>query len=795
VKACLEAAPARAWLQVAQAALSPERQAVVDTIPAFLDLRTLDGNAALARHDGRTLAAPVLTPDDIAVITFTSGSTGKPKAVEGKHGPLTHFLPWLQEKFGFTEQDRFCMLSGLAHDPLQRDMFTSLCLGASLHIPQEQGISIAHLTPAMSQILADVPEGAELPALRRVFLVGDVLTRRDVQRLQSLAPNVKVVNYYGSTETQRSVSYYEVEHETPSQALREIIPLGSGIPDVQLLLMNTAGQQAGIGEHGEVYMRSANMARGYRADEALTQQRFIVNPFTGNARDRLYRTGDLGRYLPNGMVECLGRADTQVKVRGFRVELGHIESLLGQHDAVREAIVVIRGGANGDKQLVAYVVPNGRAPSVGELRGYLRNSLPDYMQPGAFVFLDSLPLTPNGKVNRGALPAPEFSHDEVAYLAPRTEIEAVLAGIWQELLGLERVGVLDNFFSLGGHSLLGIKLMARIEKAFGCRLPVSQIFLAPSIAALSQRISASDPSCRMLVPLRPQGEDVPVFLIHPLGGEVSAYADLVAAIDENHPVYGIQSAMVAGATIEPYDIDTVCAAYVAEIQSVQPEGPYCLGGWSLGGTLALRCAHQLEQKGHAVRWVALLDTAYRAGRVIAPLTLEQHIGNYLDIAREDILSVYGADAVALQERIRAYVATAGAEKLAHMLQHEQDNLAQELQFELGIQAYLLRDYEVARGNISLASGFQPDVLDAPIHAFWAEHTVEEGVDTSAWRAFTQEPEQSEVHVFPGRHLSFAFGDNANEIGALLNRFLRLEPAIETMDKLPRIAANENGPLS
>lgn len=787
LKACLEAAPAKAWIQVAPGLHSEERRAVIATVPVLLDLSDIDSDGFLEKHAGQAATLVPLTADDIAVISFTSGSTGKPKAVEGRHGPLTHFLPWLQSNFSLGEDDRYSMLSGLAHDPLQRDIFTALCTGASLHIPHprmihsttlagwmhEHGVTVSHLTPAMSQVLADAPEGLALPSLRRVFLVGDILTRRDVKRLQHLAPAVNIVNYYGSTETQRSVSYYDVAAETPAQALREVIPLGRGIGDVQLLVLNRTGRQAGIGEHGEVYMRSSHMARGYRGDTELTRQRFLTNPFGADDddhADRLYRTGDLGRYLPDGMVECLGRADTQVKLRGFRVELGHIESLLGQHEQVREAIVVIRNSSVGEKLLVAYVVPVNEPPAITDLRDYLRRQLPDYMQPTFFVFLEKLPLTPNGKVNRGALPAPALLDSETAYVAPRNSVEEALVAIWQELLGLDRVGIHDNFFSLGGHSLLAIKLMARIEKHFGVRLPVSQVFLAPSIGLMAESISTKDQH-RLIVPMRQQGEGAPLFLIHPAGGEIFAYTDLVSNLNAGYPIYAIQSAAVAGVDLTPYDIDTVCAAYVNEMLALQKSGAFHLGGWSLGGTLALRCAHMLEQLGHVVNWVLLLDTVYRDGRVTEPMSLATHIENYLDFADEDVQALYGDDGLYLQQRIRAYVTDYGYERLIQMLYKEPEVLEKELGFGRAAQAFFMREYTVTRDNIYLASGFKPNLLAAPIHTFWAEQTLLEGVDGTAWQPFTSAAERGAMHVLPGRHISFAFGENAVEIAQIVNSLM------------------------
>ena len=359
-------------------------------------------------------------PDTLAYLSFTSGTTGTPKAVMGRHSSLTHFTPWLAAEFGLSAADRFSLLSGLAHDPLHRDVFTPLQLGASVVAPEpdevgtpgylarwlcEAGVTVVHLTPAMGQLLADTSEGERMDSLRRAFFVGDVLRRGDVQRLAALAPNLRVVNYYGSTETQRAVSYHVVD---PEAEQKEVIPLGRGIPGVQLLVRNAAGQLAGIGEVGEIWLRSPHLAAGYLGDAALSASRFVTNPWTGQPRDRLYRTGDLGRYRPDGEVEPMGRADQQVKVRGFRVELGEVESALASHPAIREAAVITREKGAGDRRLVAYWVPveGSIEPDTAALRLHLKALLPEYMVPSAYVRLDRLPLTANGKLDRRALPEP-----------------------------------------------------------------------------------------------------------------------------------------------------------------------------------------------------------------------------------------------------------------------------------------------------------------------------------------------------------------------------------------------------
>ncbi len=494
-----------AWLRVAAAGPVPtEIESELDTIGCACRL-TLP-----ARADDPGFLADVpskppgveVGPDDVAYVAFTSGSTGVPKGVLGRHGSLSHFIPWLCRRFELSAGDRFSMLSGLAHDPLHRDLFTPLQTGAAVVIPdpetmdepgrlaawmRREAVTVAHLTPALGQVLTtEAPNGPriEVPSLRYAFLVGDVLTRRDVARLRRLAPGVTCVNYYGSTETQRAVGYHVAEED----GSKEIFPLGRGIPDVQILVLNPAGAFAGIGEVGEISMRSPHIALGYLGDPQLTSERFVAD---------LYRTGDLGRYLPNGEAVFVGRADTQVKIRGFRIELGEIESVLGGFPGVREAVVIARQDRGAESYMAAYVVPApGVALAARELRAFLRERLPDSMVPATFTLLGELPLTPNRKVDRKALPAPDRGEGEATFVAPETDLEREIATVWQEVLGLDRVGAHDNFFEVGGHSLLLVRLHARLQAALKVDLSLMDLFSHPNVHAQAEHIRSRETGAR-----------------------------------------------------------------------------------------------------------------------------------------------------------------------------------------------------------------------------------------------------------------------------------------------------------
>jgi acyl-coenzyme A synthetase/AMP-(fatty) acid ligase len=503
---------------------------------------------ALPPAAGDGIEAVEIGPDDPALVAFTSGSTGAPKGIVGRHGPLSHFLPWQCAELDLGESDVFSLLSGLAHDPLQRDLFTPLSLGASIAVPDpidvatpgrlaawmaERGVSVAHLTPAMGQLIAESAElsasrgvPVAVPSLRRALLVGDALTRLDVARLERIAPNLVCINLYGSTETQRAVAYHVVERSlkkgevssaperlaaaegarrseeadatSPGAAQREILPLGRGMKDVQLLVLDSEGRPVGFGEVGEIAVRSPHLAAGYLGDLELTRQKFVPAPqaaTSGDASDRMYKTGDLGRYRLDGEVEFFARADAQVKIRGFRIEPGEIEAALARHPGVREAVVVARqdgtgseGGA-GAKRLVAYYVvpPGAPAPTAEELGEFLRARLPEYMVPALWMALDRLPLTPNGKIDRRALPAPRAAANAAAeYVAPRTDTERTIAEVWREVLSVDRVGRHDKFFALGGHSLLLVRAHGRLAERLGREIAVIDLFRHPDVASLGR---------------------------------------------------------------------------------------------------------------------------------------------------------------------------------------------------------------------------------------------------------------------------------------------------------------------
>ncbi|MEM8859858.1 MAG: amino acid adenylation domain-containing protein [Chloroflexota bacterium] len=584
--------------------------------------------------------APVvdIVPEDTAYVAFTSGSTGLPKGVLGRHGSLSHFLPWQIERFSLSETDRFSMLSGISHDPLQRDIFTALWVGGVLCIPDPdkiglpqylstwmdlQQISFAHMTPPMCQILTEsTVEGTRLTHLRYVFFVGDKLTRQDVAQLQAIAPNVTAINSYGATETQRAVGYHLVPPSGQTAQLdgKAVYPLGRGMPNVQLLVLNRAQKLAGISERGEIYVRSPHISGGYLGNDQLSVERFVANPFSQIETDRMYRTGDLGRYRPDGTVEFVGRADRQFKVRGFRVEPGEIEFLLTQFPGVSDAIVLpVQGKTEWGNSLAAYfTAEDSSAVLVEELKLFVNQSLPDHMLPASFTQLDAIPLTPNGKIDYGQLPEPTIQNQKEADLktGPLTDTETKLKDLWQELLAIERVGMHQSFFELGGHSLLAIRLFNRIHEVFEKQIPLTALFQAPSIRQLATLIDLHSANLELVtdddknlirIKMGSDEKRPPLFFVHGFGGGVLGYGELARLLGEDQTVFGLQAQGHDGLDQPDHELSQMASRYIDLIKSKQPEGPYYLGGYCYGGVVAYEIARQLEQQSEDVPFVGIFE--------------------------------------------------------------------------------------------------------------------------------------------------------------------------------------------
>ncbi len=444
--------------------------------------------------------------DSLAYVMYTSGSTGAPKGTSIVHRAIVRLVK--NTNFAsMTADETFLQLATLSFDASTLEIWGSLLNGGRLvifpaHKPsldelarfiEEQRITTLWLTAGLFHQMVDAfPES--LRGVRQLLAGGDVLSVSHVRRmLDLLPPGHTLINGYGPTENTTFTCCHPMRSDT---AIGATVPIGRPIANTQVYILDRAMRPVPVGVPGELHIGGDGLARGYWRQPELTAARFVPHPFSAEPEARLYKTGDLARYLTDGdpdggAIEFLGRLDNQVKIRGYRVEPGEIEARLEQHPAVQNAVVVAREDIPGDKRLVAYVVAQaGQQPTADLLREALQTALPDYMTPSAFVLLDAFPLTPNGKVNRNALPAPDWTHAAATHTAPRTTAEAMLAEIWQDVLGAPRVGVHDNFFALGGHSLLATRVISRAQQAFEVAIPLRAIFEAPTVAGLAAAIES-----------------------------------------------------------------------------------------------------------------------------------------------------------------------------------------------------------------------------------------------------------------------------------------------------------------
>ena len=450
---------------------------------------------------GESAANPDVAVDgeDLAYVIYTSGSTGRPKGVPNVHAAIRNRLLWMQDAYRLDGTDRVLQKTPFSFDVSVWEFFWPLMAGATLVVARPEGhkdsrylaetiraeaITTVHFVPSMLQVFLREPDAARCPSLRRVVCSGEALPR-DLQERFFATSDAALYNLYGPTEAAVDVTAWTCRSDGDPRP----VPIGFPIANTRMHVLDRYLQPVPVGVPGELHIGGRNLARGYLNRPRLTAEKFIPNPFEPGAR--LYRTGDLARYRDDGAIEYLGRLDHQMKLRGFRIELGEIESVLTGHPSVREALVVAREFGAGDVRLVAYVVAGAGPPGADELIGHLKQRLPEYMVPSAFVTLPALPLTPNGKVDRAALPEPELARPELhtPFVAPRDDLERSIAQVWCELLGVERVGADDNFFDLGGHSLLVSELRTRLAGMLGREVSMVELFQYPTVGSLAGYLS------------------------------------------------------------------------------------------------------------------------------------------------------------------------------------------------------------------------------------------------------------------------------------------------------------------
>ena len=559
---------------------------------------------------------------DLAYVMFTSGTTGQPKGVMVPHRGIVR-LVINPDYVDLGSEDVMLHYAPLSFDASTFEIWGALLNGARLVVAAgglldfaELGNLIAGhrvttlwLTAALFHQMVE-QQPLALAGVRQLLSGGDVLMPSRVREYLELPGHGRLINGYGPTESTTFTCCAAFDH--PNQ-IADRVTIGRPISGTRVYILDPRGRPVPTGVAGELYAGGDGLAIGYLKAPELTSERFVADPFSDDPGARLYRTGDLVRWRSDGNIDFLGRTDHQVKIRGYRIELGEIEHALRQCNGVSDAAVIPRVTDSGEKQLIAYLQPLSSTYPCGiTVRSELSAILPDYAIPAAFVRVDQLPLNSHGKLDRMALPGVEGAELSAGrgHVAARTELERRLVSIWQKLLGREEIGVHDNFFEIGGHSIQAARLASEIEKLVGQRLPISAFFQSPTIALLALRLVDERwvPAWNSLVPLQPFGSRPPLFLLHGWGGDVYAFIELARHLAPEQPVYGVQAAGLDGRQPKHTSVKEMAAHYVEEICSLQPEGPYHLCGFSLGGLIAYETAQQLRRQGKSVAVLALLDT-------------------------------------------------------------------------------------------------------------------------------------------------------------------------------------------
>ncbi|HJT20927.1 MAG TPA: amino acid adenylation domain-containing protein [Nitrospira sp.] len=560
---------------------------------------------------------PASTVEDIVYILYTSGSTGQPKGVAIRHRSLVNFLWSMKREPGCSATDIMLSLTTLSFDIAGLELYLPLLVGARVEIvPRHVSMegrrlaacikmvqpTLMQATPATWRLLLE--SGWEGSSTLTALCGGEALP---FDLASQLCARTKCLwNMYGPTETTIWSMIDRIEpHHTE-------IAIGRPIANTEIYLLDGHQQPVPLGVSGEIYIGGDGLAKGYHRRPDLTADRFVRHPFSNDPDARLYRTGDVARYREDGKLVHMGRMDHQVKVRGFRIELGEVESVLARHPKIAQAVVTAREDQYGLKQLAAYIVPRTQpAPAADELRAYLRAIVPEYMVPSFFVSLDKLPLTANKKIDVRALPAPAAPvHAAGAPFAfPRNAMEVQLTALWQQVLGIQEIGIHDNFFELGGHSLKAAQLFFHLETVFGKQLPLATLFQAPTIAQLADVLAQArwTPPWQSLVAIQPSGSATPLFVVPGVGGNVLVFARLAKLLGPEQPIYGLQARGLDGKETPFTSVPEMAAHYVEQIKRIQPTGPYFISGVCTGGLIAYEMVQQLSVEGQEAT-VFMMDT-------------------------------------------------------------------------------------------------------------------------------------------------------------------------------------------
>lgn len=715
-------------------------------------------------------------PSDLAYVIYTSGSTGTPKGVMIEHGAALNTVLDVNDTFGVTPEDRVLGLSAFNFDLSVYDVFGLLSAGGAVVLPgpdalreparwaqlaAEHRVTIWNSVPALMEMLADHLRGDVICGqlvVRVVMMSGDWIPVTLPDRIRDVLPDARLCSLGGATEASIWSISYPITDVDPAWSS---IPYGKPMRNQQMHVLNAALQPCPTWVPGQLYIGGAGVARGYFNDEAKTKASFIRHPVTG---ERLYRTGDLGRYLPDGNIEFLGREDFQVKINGYRVELGEVEAALLRCGGVRAAAVIASGERQGPKNLVAYVVAEpGTATGPGTISKTLRSELPAYLVPQHVVMLDQLPMTANGKLDKSALPAIGDAAKHSDQAPPADQAEADLVALWEEFFAARPIGVNTSFFDLGGDSLLAVRLMSRIRQTTGRSLPLSTLFRHPTIRLLAEAVRESGGAERRaaLVEVR-AGEAVPpVLLVHPVGGDVLCYAELAAGFQGTGPVFGLQ---VPDVDPPLTSVPELAAHYITEASAL-PGAFHNLGGWSMGGVVALEMAQQLSRTGAEVGTLCLVDLLEPPGTELTDAGAAREISDAELVAwlARDLAGLSGRPWTLPEDRL----GNSGDRSLLEVL-HAEALAAGVLPAEVDIQA-LTEIFGRFASNARALADYRPEPYGGRVRFYRAADGGSSAQTVRQWmELFTGDAEVIDV---PGDHYSIMRSPNVRVLAGHLTEVL------------------------
>ncbi len=554
------------------------------------------------------------TLNDLCYIIYTSGTTGKPKGVMLEHRNVDNYIRGAQIIYPIDSTYRALQGFSISFDASVEEIWVTFSVGATLVVgtydimrsgdqfaARVNQLNISFLS-CIPTLLSMVDE--DIPSLKILIFGGEVCCSELAHRW--CKPGRLVYNTYGPTEATVIATYAVLD-------CQNAVKIGKALPGYEVLIINDQLEPVGENEEGEILIGGESIARGYLHQVELTAQKFLTIDHFKGIPERYYRTGDMARYSPEGEISFIGRMDSQVKIRGYRIELCEIESALSEHPAVRDNVVIVMEDMPGNKRIIAYVVKRDNAiTDLSDLRQFLSAKIPVYMVPSAFVYLDEFPLTPNGKIDRKALPSHVETEVDSTNLknGPQTETEISLSAIWSEILQIRIIGIDENFFEMGGHSILAVMLIVKIEKEIGVRLPLAILFEHGNIRDMAKMIDNQTKinNWGSLVPIKSKGSKPPLYLVHGAGLNLLLYNTLVSYLDPEQPVFGLQAKGLDGIDEPLGTIEEIAAYYLEEIYKVDQSGTYALAGFSMGGHIAYEMARQLVSSNHRVSFLGVFDT-------------------------------------------------------------------------------------------------------------------------------------------------------------------------------------------